>query len=1150
MGNTTKQKIGEELGKALLPLKHSTSSSQNFEGLMYRLGWEINVVPTPISDLVTTISLVESDLSVILNGGATIQDYESLYNSVKLLISEIQSLGSADFSSYPALISDGFLTIFPTQLVDHLIVEYLLNYQPPIGTFLQLTGVITVSSEPPIGNRPAYTNRKIEWSNIPLLVSDPKSVFESVYGWGTINFNSALFLKHWQEYLLCVGYISFFKYLPNDQVEQLKDGVTADSLIEDELQLNIPFFEQTIGGINFSGGMALFPVPGDGLRYPGLSLIPYAKGDVSQQFEIRDNWYFNIEGNLDIQGGIGITLRPEENIKAFIGFDDPSTGSFASGELFLQLINTDQEGNPILIFGSAGATRLEYASVSLSGGIRINTAGTKELFIEVELVGANLVIEPEEGDGFLKKVLPEGGFEINTELAVGISSEHGFYFRGSGGLEIQLPTHIEIGPIDIQNIKIGMTPINGVFPIKVGADIGLALGPFAAIVEGIGVRADLEFPGSGGNLGPVDASIGFKPPTGIGFSIDSSGFKGGGFLSFDFDQERYVGALELTVKDKVSLKVIGILTTKLPGNDDGFSLLLLITAEFQPINLGFGFTLNGVGGLIALHRTMNLNYLRDGVKANTLDNILFPTDPIANINQIISDLEGAFPVQEGRYAFGPMAIIGWGTPTLISIELGLMIEVPNPVRIAILGVVKAILPTEQKSLLKLQVNFLGTLDFEAKFITFDASIFASKLLSFTLEGDMAFRLKYGDNPNFLFSIGGFHPAYTPPPLQLPSLKRLTINLVAGDNPRITLTAYFALTSNTVQFGSAVDFYYKITNKYSVVGYLGFDILIQFNPFYLMAQIAASLALMKNGNSLASIYLGGSVAGPAPWHVKGKAELEICGITLKANFDKTFGQPEVTTLPDVLVLPKLVEALGNRANWQASTPSSSNLLVSLRELDSTPGNIVAHPFGTLGVSQKVVPLDMTINKFGTQRPADYKKFELDIADSTGTVFEEEALKDFFAPAEYLQLNDSAKLSRKSFEQFNSGVSIKGNNKLKSSYLMDRELMYEQVIMDSRNKPEKLPTLYAEKPIAFRAFTKNGTAAKSSLGSKIKPISQNSPAKVSVTQEGFAIAFTEDLGLYQNLTTGSEAEARVILDQLLANDPKLTDKIQVVPQYQVA
>ena len=155
---------------------------------------------------------------------------------------------------------------------------------------------------------------------------------------------------------------------------------------------------------------------------------------------------------------------------------------------------------------------------------------------------------------------------------------------------------------------------------------------------------------------------------GIGFSIDANAFKGGGFLSFDFDQERYVGALELTVKDKVSLKVIGILTTKLPGNDDGFSLLLLITAEFQPINLGFGFTLNGVGGLIALHRTMNLNYLRDGVKANTLDNILFPTDPIANINQIISDLEGAFPVQEGRYAFGPMAIIGWGTPTLISIE--------------------------------------------------------------------------------------------------------------------------------------------------------------------------------------------------------------------------------------------------------------------------------------------------------------------------------------------------------------------------------------------------------------------------------------------------------------------------------------------------
>ena len=35
--------------------------------------------------------------------------------------------------------------------------------------------------------------------------------------------------------------------------------------------------------------------------------------------------------------------------------------------------------------------------------------------------------------------------------------------------------------------------------------------------------------------------------------------------------------------------------------------------------------------------------------------------------------------------FGPMLEIGWGTPTLITLEIGVILEVPDPVRIALLG---------------------------------------------------------------------------------------------------------------------------------------------------------------------------------------------------------------------------------------------------------------------------------------------------------------------------------------------------------------------------------------------------------------------------------------------------------------------------------
>ena len=51
-------------------------------------------------------------------------------------------------------------------------------------------------------------------------------------------------------------------------------------------------------------------------------------------------------------------------------------------------------------------------------------------------------------------------------------------------------------------------------------------------------------------------------------------------------------ALQLQVGD-LSLTVVGLLKTKLPDTD-GYSLLLLVTAELPPIRLGFGFTLNGI----------------------------------------------------------------------------------------------------------------------------------------------------------------------------------------------------------------------------------------------------------------------------------------------------------------------------------------------------------------------------------------------------------------------------------------------------------------------------------------------------------------------------------------------------------------------------
>jgi hypothetical protein len=71
----------------------------------------------------------------------------------------------------------------------------------------------------------------------------------------------------------------------------------------------------------------------------------------------------------------------------------------------------------------------------------------------------------------------------------------------------------------------------------------------------------------------------------------------------------------------------------MPDGSKGFALLILVTAEFTPIQLGYGFVLIGVGGLLGLNRSLDTEALRLGVRTGGVNSVLFPPDVIGNIVQ-------------------------------------------------------------------------------------------------------------------------------------------------------------------------------------------------------------------------------------------------------------------------------------------------------------------------------------------------------------------------------------------------------------------------------------------------------------------------------------------------------------------------------------
>jgi hypothetical protein len=682
---------------------------------------------------------------------------------------------------------------------------------------------------------------------------------------------------------------------------------------------------------------------------------------------------------------------------------------------------------------------------------------------------------------------------------------------GNTGGDITIPVNGKFGnAITLDALKLSYVTQNGNAEITV-AFVGatIQLGPIVAVIDGVGVIAKLERrnpPATSGNFGVVNITMEFKPPNGLGVSLDTPVFYGGGYLFFDELKGEYAGAVELSFKGIFAITAIGIINNKMPDGKPGTSVLFIMSVQFTPgIALGFGFFLSGLGGIIGIHRTVQTEKLREGVRNGSIANILFPKNIIANISRIISDIKDIFPVKRDQFVIGPMAAITWGIPTILRIDLGLAIEFANPVRFYILGVLRVILPDEKVALIKIQVAFLGMIDFEKQMLSFDASLFDSKILTFGLEGDMVLRLSWGQKKDFVLSVGGFHPRFNPPTyLEIPKMRRLTIKILSG-NPRLTLTSYFAVTTNTVQFGAGIDFYFSISG-FKIVGEFGFDVLFQFSPFMFIADAHARLAVKAGSTTLFSISLEFSLEGPTPWRARGTAKFKVLFITIKARFDETWGDRRDTTLPNIAVYPLLRDALQDNQNWRSVVKSSQVSGMRMLAVDATT-ELILTPNGSIELVQKIVPLHVAIQKFGQYKPSDYDKFDIKQVTIGGTVANHTYVQDVFAPANFLDVNDKDKLALPSFEQQDAGISVLGNTAMKTGMVVNRDVTYEQSIMDKVVGVTRLDLFanFMQKENTF--FMRKGAVGMSALSAN-KNVILNTK-KVTVNEPMYAAVNTDNL-----------------------------------------
>jgi hypothetical protein len=810
---------------------------------------------------------------------------------------------------------------------------------------------------------------------------------------------------------------------------------------------------------------------------------------------------------------------------------------------------------PGLLIGGEKGSRLQFSQLQISGDVNLS-ASNQEYGLLLDMGPSTLVITADDGDGFLQKILPREGIRADFDLAVGWSNKKGLYFRGSAGLDAELPVNRSLfGSLSLNSVHLSIKTDGGGIQSFVAVSASVQLGPIVASVEGIGLKANFSFPDAGGDLGLLDLSLGFKPPTGVGLAIDAGVVVGGGFLRFDPQKGEYSGIVELQIAEKIAVKAIGLLTTRMPDGSKGYSLMIIITAEgFGPIPLPLGFRLTGIGGLLAINRTFAEEALRSGLKNHALDSVMFPKDPIRNAPQILSNLSKIFPTATGHYLFGPMVQIQWGTPTLVTAQVAVVLEFGTRLRLLVLAQIAAILPKPDNDLIRLQMDAVGVVDFDQGTASLDATLHDSRLLKkFVITGDMALRLKWLAPPNFALAVGGLHPAFSPPP-NFPKLERVAISLAAGDNPRIRCEAYFALTGSSIQFGARAELYASAAG-FSIQGEIGFDVLIQRNPFAFQAEFVAKVQLKRGSTNLFMVKVEGALAGPRPLHVKAKATFEIFWWDVSIRIDRTLVAGEKPQLPEsVDVLPLLLEALAQPASWTAQIPASQRPVVTLGGRPQSAGVVLLHPLGQLTVSQTIVPLDMDISRYGDAAPAGERHFAIH-AISPGWQ-KLQAGREFFAPAQFFEMSDAEKLSRPSFESMPSGVSLgsEGFSISASEWLEVPAIQFETIIV-GQEQDGVGPTPkdeYQLSPLLLGKQASFGAAANSALRHTGTAKYRTIAGKHQIAKKGWSIVSTDDLKV--QAVPGIErpvsySEAEQALHKLKQQDPARARGLKILRLFEV-
>lgn len=934
-----------------------------------------------------TISRALANLSANADAAA----YVDLLPGVRSMMSALPGLAGAE--------ADG------ARVFEYLVTRYIERELPLLGAALELLGVMVR----PEGAR----SWRLDFSRLGLLLTNPSRWASEAHGWPDDPDIPKL--------LSIIGDVArFFGF--GTAVHNLPAPVSAwltGNPDETAVETRIPLVQLGELGANFAEvGVAVAPARARG-GGPAMLISAYAVGDVTQVLHRGELYELAFEANMPMAEGLAVLLEPGERPTLMLAPGRESDAS-AFGELALSLRQREEEEERLLL--SLPPLQIGIRNANLSAGLRGDPLAP-ETFVALQLDQIFIALRPD--DPLSSRVIPQNA-EIRFGVVAGWSSEKGLHFGASVALDVTLNLHLKLGPVTIEQVRLTAQHADREIELEARTSFSVALPAVSASVTGLGVGTGLSFP-QGRN--PEFSDLRLLFPSGGALVVNAGAVTGGGFIDYNQGARRYAGGLQLAFGE-IGLAAFGVIAG-LP-NRPGYSILMVVGVEFNPaIQLPYNFSISGFGGMLGIHRRMDFEALRAGLQSGLLDVLLFPRDLVAAANRIAGgEIDAALPMAEGRVFVGPMVKLGWGGGKILQAELAIVIELPPPIRVALLGQVTILLPPAEETVIELHIDVLGFLDAAKRLFSLDFALRQSYLLQYPLRGEGALRLRWGDNALFAMSLGGFHPRFDAPS-GFPNLKRLSLDLGSGSLD-LVCSAYHALTSNSLQFGARLDAYVE-SGGASLEGRLSFDSMIRFSPFEFDVEIDGRVVAAYRGKDLAGVRLSLGLSGPTPWRARGRAKFEIWKWDVEVDFDKSWGSSRKPPQPQIDVWNLLLLELQKKESWGSATATPPIEALKPRPI-ADGAALLLHPAGMLEIRQRVAPFGVDIERFGGATVTGRRRFELVEVRISGTgpaplkyrldgapeARPLQTLKEPFARGQYENLSKDRTLSLPAFDSLVAGA----------------------------------------------------------------------------------------------------------------------------------